>query len=111
MKTKKDGAPIDIILPSEGLGWDVEATAIMKGTKNLEAAKRLADFSASKEAMEQYEKNFAVVAVPGIAKPDALLPADYEKHLVKNDFTWASTNRDRILTEWSKRYESKAEPK
>jgi len=111
VKTKKDGAPIDIVLPSEGLGWDVEATAIIKGTKNLDAAKRLADFSASKEAMEQYEKNFAVVAVPGIAKPDALLPADYEKHLSKNDFTWASTNRDRILTEWSKRYESKAEPK
>jgi len=111
VKTKKDGAPIDIILPSEGLGWDIEATAIVKGTKNLDAAKRLADFSASRAAMEQYEKNFAVVAVPGIAKPDPLLPADYEKHLSKNDFVWASSNRERILTEWSKRYESKAEPK
>ena len=25
-KTKKDGAPIDVVLPSEGLGWDMEAT-------------------------------------------------------------------------------------
>ncbi|MFX6230627.1 putative 2-aminoethylphosphonate ABC transporter substrate-binding protein, partial [Acinetobacter baumannii] len=83
-----------------------EATAIVKGTKNLEAAKKLADFSASKEAMALYEKNFAVVAIPGVAKPDELLPADYEKRLIKNDFTWASTSRDRILTEWSKRYES-----
>jgi len=111
VKTKKEGAPIDIILPSEGLGWDLEATAIVKGTKNLDAAKRLADFSASKDAMMQYEKNFAVLAVPGIAKPDPLLPADYEKRLTKNDFVWTSTNRDRILTEWSKRYESKAEKK
>jgi len=111
VKTKKEGAPIDVILPAEGLGWDIEATAIVKGSKHLEAAKKLADFSASKDAMALYEKNFAVVATPGVAKPDELLPADYEKRLIKNDFTWASTNRDRILTEWSKRYESKSEKK
>ncbi|MDR6582267.1 putative 2-aminoethylphosphonate ABC transporter substrate-binding protein [Herbaspirillum sp. BH-1] len=111
VKTKKEGAPIDVILPAEGLGWDIEATAIVKGSKHLEAAKKLADFSASKEAMALYEKNFAVVAIPGVAKPDELLPADYEKRLIKNDFTWASTQRDRILTEWSKRYESKSEKK
>ena len=111
VKTKKEGAPIDVILPAEGLGWDIEATAIVKGSKHLEAAKELADFSASKDAMALYEKNFAVVAIPGVAKPDELLPADYEKRLIKNDFTWASTNRDRILTEWSKRYDSKSEKK
>ena len=38
-RQKKQGAPIDIIFPSEGSGWDMEATAIVKGTKNLEAAK------------------------------------------------------------------------
>ncbi|MGT2491201.1 ABC transporter substrate-binding protein [Cupriavidus basilensis] len=89
MKSKKEGAPIDIVLPAEGLGWDIEATAIIKGTKNLDAARKLADFSASSEAMALYEKNFAVLAIPGIAKPDPLLPADYEKRLIKNDFTWA----------------------
>lgn len=111
MKSKKEGAPIDIVLPSEGLGWDIEATAIIKGTKNLVAAKKLADFSSSRDAMALYEKNFAVLAVPGISRPDALLPADYEKRLIRNDFTWASANRDRILAEWSKRYEGKAEKK
>jgi iron(III) transport system substrate-binding protein len=111
VKSKKEGAPIDIVLPSEGLGWDVEATAIMKGTKNLEAAKKLADFSASPAAMALYEKNFAVVASPGFSKPDALLPADYEKRLIKNDFAWASANRDRILGEWTKRYDGKSEKK
>ena len=25
--------------------------------------------------------------------------------MVKNDFTWMAENRDRILAEWSKRYE------
>ena len=31
--------------------------------------------------------------------------------LVKNDFAWAAKNRDRILTEWNKRYNAKAAPK
>jgi iron(III) transport system substrate-binding protein len=31
--------------------------------------------------------------------------------LAKNDLNWAAKNRERILAEWSKRYEGKAEPK
>ena len=39
------------------------------------------------------------------------VPADYEKRLVKNDFAWAAKNRDKILAEWTKRYDVKSEPK
>ena len=56
-------------------------------------------------------KNFAVVAIPGIAKPLDFVPADYEKRLVKNDFAWEAKNRDKILAEWTKRYDSKSLPK
>jgi iron(III) transport system substrate-binding protein len=31
--------------------------------------------------------------------------------MVKNDFGWMASNRDRILKEWAKRYEAKAAPK
>lgn len=110
-KLKEGGAPIDVVFPKEGLGWDVEATAIMKGSKNLEAARKLADWSASQSANELYEKNFAIVAIPGIAKPNPFIPANYEKRLVKQDLRWSATNRDRILAEWTKRYDAKSEPK
>lgn len=110
-KLKEGGAPIDVIFPKEGLGWDLEATAIMKGSKNLAAARKLADWSASQSANELYEKNFAIVAMPGIAKPSPIIPADYEKRLVKQDLRWSATNRDRILAEWTKRYDAKSEPK
>jgi len=46
---------------------------------------------------------------PGIAKPQTELPADYEQRLIKNDFAWASKNRDEILAEWRKRYDGKSE--
>ena len=42
-KLKADGAPVEAVFPSEGLGWEVEATAIVKGTKHLEAARKLAE--------------------------------------------------------------------
>ena len=108
---KAKGAPIDLVFPKEGLGWDLEAFAIHKGTKKLDAAKKLADWASSKEAMILYGANFAITAQPGVAKPLPNVPADYEARLVKNDFTWAANNRERILAEWIKRYDAKSEPK
>jgi iron(III) transport system substrate-binding protein len=109
--TKKSGAPIDIIFPSEGLGWDLEASGILKTTKKVDAARKLMDWLATPAAMELFAKNFAVLAIPGIAKPLEFVPADYEKRLVKNDFAWSAKNRDKILAEWTKRYDGKSEPK
>ncbi|MCC6196971.1 MAG: putative 2-aminoethylphosphonate ABC transporter substrate-binding protein [Burkholderiales bacterium] len=111
VSTKKSGAPIDIIFPTEGLGWDLEASGIMKTTKKLDAARSLMDWLATPAAMELYAKNFAVLAMPGIAKPAEFMPADYEKRLIKNDFAWSAKNRDKIIAEWLKRYDSKSEPK
>ncbi|PTU65731.1 putative 2-aminoethylphosphonate ABC transporter substrate-binding protein [Chromobacterium sp. Panama] len=108
---KEKGAPIDLIYPKEGLGWDLEATAIIKGSKKLAAAQKLADFSVSLPAMRLYEKNYAVLAMPGVAKPNPFIPADYAQRLSKNNFAWAAKQREAILREWSRRYESKAEPK
>lgn len=110
-QNKQKGAPIELIFPKEGLGYDMEATAILKGAKNADGAKKLADWSVTKDANELYSKNFAIVALPGVGKPLDFVPADFEKRLAKNDFAWAATNRDKILAEWTKRYNAKSEPK
>ncbi len=73
-KSKAAGAPIDIIVPSEGVGWDMEATAIVAGTDDLEAAQKLVDFSITKEAMEMYNVGYAVVAMPGVAQAGRAFP-------------------------------------
>lgn len=110
LKTK--GAPIEVILPKEGSGWDMEATAIVKGTTKLAAAKALADYAASKEANELYNTFYAVVAREGISREIPNYPKDAEKFMIKNnDFEWAAANRDRILAEWTKRYDAKSEAK
>ena len=110
-KAKAAGAPIDIIFPAEGSGWEAEATAIIAGTPNLEAAKTLVDWSVTKEANEMYNVGYAVVAYPGVAKPIEFLPDDIPSKMIKNDFEWAANNRAVILKEWQKRYDAKSEPK
>ncbi|KAA0182945.1 putative 2-aminoethylphosphonate ABC transporter substrate-binding protein [Cupriavidus gilardii] len=108
-KTKAAGAPIDIIFPREGLGYDIEAAAIVKGTRKQEAAQRYLDWLASKEANELFARDWAIVAYPGVARKIETIPADYEKMLVKNDFSHIAKNRERVLAEWQKRYSAKAE--
>ena len=108
---KKKGAPVEVVFPKEGLGWDIEAAGIVKGTKKMAAAQKLLDWIATKEANELYAKNFAVVAMPGVSAKLEFIPADFESMLVKNDFSFAAKNRDKILTEWQKRYNGKSEPK
>jgi iron(III) transport system substrate-binding protein len=106
---KMKGAPIDLVFPKEGLGWDLEAFAIHKGTKKLDAAKKLADWASSKDAMILYGKNFALTAQPGVAPKLTHIPADYEARLIKMDFNFAASGRERILAEWNKRYNAKSE--
>lgn len=108
---KTKGAPIEVIIPKEGTGWEEEATAIVKGTKNLELAQKIADWGATKEANELYSKTYALVAYPGVVNVPPNYPAGAEKAMIKNDLNWMADNRDRVLAEWSKRYESKAAPK
>jgi iron(III) transport system substrate-binding protein len=104
------GAPIQVIIPAEGTGWDIEATAIVKGSKNLAAAKRLADWAASKKANELYLRFFAIAAIPGAMAPSPHDPANADAGLSpKVDIIWAAHQRDAILTEWSRRYQGKIE--
>lgn len=108
---KKAGAPIDIIFPEEGSGWEAEATAIIAGTEKLDAVRKLVDWSVTKEANEMYNVGYAVVAYPGIAKPVEHLPDNIPERMIENDFEWAANNRRAILAEWQKRYDAKSEPK
>jgi iron(III) transport system substrate-binding protein len=110
-KSKAKGAPLDIIVPEEGVGWDMEATAIVAGTSKLKMAQKLVDWSITKKANEMYNAGYAVVAYPGVAKPVKFFPSNLLEKMIPNDFEFAANNRKRILTEWQKRYDAKSDPK
>jgi iron(III) transport system substrate-binding protein len=110
-REKDRGGPIDLVFPKEGLGWEMNAFGIVAGGPNPEGAKKLAEWAASENAMRLYGATRAVAARPEFAKPIAHLPPNLHELLIDNDFEWAALNRERILTEWTRRYEGKADPK
>jgi iron(III) transport system substrate-binding protein len=110
-KLKGKGAPLDLILPKEGVGWEVEASGIIKTTKKLEAAKTLMDWHISPAAMAVYNDYLPILAIPEIAEPVEHFPENTLEMMIDNDFSWAASNRKRILADWQKRYDAKSEPK
>lgn len=107
-REKNNDAPIDLIVPPEGIGWEMEATSIVKGTKNLVAAKKVMDWAASKGANELYSIYFGVVAHSEVKKLPPNYPQDAEARMVKIELQKMADDRDRILAEWTRRYGMKA---
>lgn len=108
---RQKGAPIEGLVMKEGGGWEMDAAAILRGTKKLEAARRLMDFASSRKANELYASFVSQVAMPGISSHIPDYPAGVADSMIKNDFAWASANRVRILEEWARRYDGKAAKK
>ena len=84
--------------------------AFKPGTDDLREAPSLAIIDELLQRGAQV-RAFDPVAMPGVASKLEGIPENYEKLLAKNDLNWAAKNRERILAEWSKRYEGKAEGK
>jgi len=96
---KKKGFPVALVLPEEGVGYELEANALLKGAKHEAAAKKFLDWAISKPAMERYAKFKLGVTYPGISGPEDL-PALETINLAPMDFPWQSENRTKILEVW-----------
>jgi len=107
VKAKNEGAPVNIILPSEGLGSEIEATALIKGGKNPDAAKLLADFAASQKSGEINSKYYVVVAREGIKPEIENYPEGEEAKMLNLDFNMLAEKKAGILEEWQRRYGAK----
>jgi iron(III) transport system substrate-binding protein len=112
IKEQKKGAPVEVVFPKEGSGWDVEANALIKKKDIKPEAKQFLDWAIGDEAMKKYNENFAIVSVK---QEGQSIPEGYTKdplqQLIKNDLNKAAEKRDDILQEWDKRYNAKSEPK
>jgi iron(III) transport system substrate-binding protein len=108
---KTKGAPIEVIVPAEGTGWEMEAAALVKASKNQAVAKKVLDWGATKDAHELFAKYFAIVGHPDVKNVPANYPIEGEARMFKMNIQKMADERTKILAEWSKRYESKAAPK
>jgi iron(III) transport system substrate-binding protein len=111
VKLINEGAPIAIILPAEGLGWEIEATAIVKGAKNLSDAKLMADWVSSRKAAEISSKFLPMTAYDDIKSLPKNYPVGEQEKLLKMDFAKLAADREAIMAEWQKRYGTKTAPR
>jgi iron(III) transport system substrate-binding protein len=108
---RNQGAPLEIIVPTDGVGYDIEGTAIHRGTRNLDAARRLVDWSVSRPAAELYGRWYALLALPGVQPAVRGYPAEFEQRLVSQDIRAVANERERILREWASRFDGKSAPR
>lgn len=102
------GAPVEVIFPEEGSGWDLEANALMKKEEINPAAYTFLDWTISDEAMDLYRVNYPIVTVENTGTYEGYDSNPLDQ-LIDNDFSWAAENRENILNEWMEKYDSKSE--
>ncbi|MDZ4735022.1 MAG: extracellular solute-binding protein [Rhodospirillaceae bacterium] len=106
----KGGAPIDPVVPEEGMFWEIASVGMVKGTDNQDAAKRFLDWASSRGANALFADHWSIVAIRDLAEPRPYLPENFLDRLQVIDFQWVADNRERIGEEWQRRYATKVEP-
>ncbi len=99
LTAKAKGQPIDLIVPSD-TGFEVGAISIIKGAKNLDAAKAFVDWVLTKPAGELNVKLSNRLSVLKAVTPAPGAPTLDQVKLVPYDRVWATANKDRLLKKW-----------
>lgn len=104
LKSIEEGYPIEMVIPAEGAGYEMEANALMASSDNKDDARRFLDWTLSENAVDAYVEFKALVSVQGApmsrAARDAGLPENIEDVLFPMDFATSANQRSAILERW-----------
>ncbi len=99
-----EGYPIEMVIPSDYAGFELEANAMVAGANNPEDAKRFLDWTLSESAAAVYSEHKDLVTLPGVPRSERLeaagFPEDLSTVLFPMDFAASGEARDAILTHW-----------
>lgn len=107
IKSIEMGYPVDMVIPSDWAGYELEASGLVKGSANKADAEKFLDWTLSDAAAQQYAKYKAIITMPG-SKPSesavkAGLPADLSTVLYPVDFAKSAAERPEILKSWKEK--------
>jgi iron(III) transport system substrate-binding protein len=106
MQSIEEGFPIKMVIPSDGAGYELEASALMAASTNKADAKRFLDWTLTPSASAIYTKYKEIVTIPGAPQSKAAkaagLPVDLSKLLYPIDFARSAKERADILSAWQK---------
>jgi iron(III) transport system substrate-binding protein len=99
------GFPVEPVLPCEGVGYEIGSTAIIRGTRNPEAARRFIDYALSPDGQRigLDVKEFAIPTNRSVPLPPQV-PRLSEIKVIDYDFAkyGSSAERRRLLERWEK---------
>jgi iron(III) transport system substrate-binding protein len=98
-----DGAPIKVVAPCEGTGYEVGSMSLIKGARNLDNAKKWYDWALS-PAAQALGADAKAYQVPSnkAAKPPPQAPDFSKMKFIDYDFAkyGSSAERSRLLAKW-----------
>lgn len=101
---RQQGAPLEVIHPTDGVAWTFEGNALVKGARNPQNARRFLDWAASQSAMSTYAKWRGT----GLSRTDVQVagPRILDMNLINLDFVKAGEPeyKDRLVRKWLERY-------
>jgi len=99
------GFPVEPVLPCEGVGYEIGSVAIIKGTRNADAAKKFVDWSLTPEAQKigLDVKEYAIPTNRSVPLPPQV-PKLTDIKVIDYDFAkyGAADTRKRLLERWEK---------
>lgn len=101
---KENGAPLELISPCEGTGYEIGGVSIIKGARNLDNAKLFVDWTLSKKAQEvawQKAKSYQIPTNTTAESSPLALKLD-DLNLIKYDFDkyGDSKMRNYLINKW-----------
>ena len=100
----QEGAPVAVVFPEAGSGWDMEANALIAKDNINPAAHTFLNWAISDEAMAIYNEAFPIIATGEGGSYYGFEGQNPVDQLIDQDFVWIATNREEILNEWERRF-------
>ena len=101
---KQQGAPLELIVPCEGTGYELGGLSIIKGARNIDNAKLFIDYALSKEGQEAiWKKGESFQNLTNVNAEQSPMAFDLQKlKLIDYDFEkyGASDERKRLIQKW-----------
>ena len=101
---KERGAPVELIIPCEGTGYEIGGVSIIKGARNLKNAQLFVDWALSKEAQElSWKKGESHQILTNITAEQSPFALDLKSvNLIDYDFEkyGAAEERKRLINKW-----------
>jgi iron(III) transport system substrate-binding protein len=95
-----NGMPLVLTFPEEGTGYEIGGMGIIKGAKNLDAAKKWFDWALTAEAQALGPKYKAYQA-PTVKGVELSHPELLEVNLIDYDFQWAGENKKAFVDKFT----------